>query len=97
VGVAVEGIIRAKARKVWTVPSGGGFITPLIGVPKIVQGRIRYLDEQSAVVQAGTFITIDLPKEDAAYDLAEGALEVGKLVNITLWPGCAFELILRSR
>src|SRR5262245_53708696 len=52
VNAPVDALIRLSARKVYTVPSGGNFITPIFGPPKIVQGRVRYLDERMIVVQA---------------------------------------------
>lgn len=88
----VEGIIRAKARKLWTVASGGNFVTPIHGPTRILQGRIKYLDNQVMVVQAGLPIVVELPKEDTAYDLNNGELTVGSLVNATIMPGATFQL-----
>src|SRR5258708_1784641 len=61
IGVVIEGIIRAPARKIWTVPSGGNFVEPIFGPPRRIQGRIRYLDEQSMVLHSGAPIIIALP------------------------------------
>lgn len=88
----VKGIVRVRARKVWTVPSGGNFITPLFGPPKIIQGRVRSLDKRTLVIQAGTAITVDLPDEDIVYDLANGAIAEGVMVNVTAFAGGTFEL-----
>ncbi len=88
----VSVIIRAKARKVWTVPSGGNFVTPIFGTPKIIQGRIKYLDDSTMVVQAGVPIIISLPKDDKAYDLINGPLVVPSQVNATIFPGATLEL-----
>jgi len=88
----LEGFIRAKARKMWTVASGGNFVTPIQGPTRIVQGRIKYLDNQLMVVQAGAPIVVQLPTDDSAYDLNNGALTVGSLVNATLMPGATFQL-----
>jgi hypothetical protein len=93
VGVVIEALIRAEARKVWTVPSGGNFIEPIFGPPRRIQGRILYLDEQRMVVQAGAPIVIALPADPAAYDLARGPLAIGVLVNISALPGATFELL----
>jgi hypothetical protein len=90
-GQLVEGTIRVRARKVWTVPSGGNFIQPIVGPPRIAQGRVVQLDEKQMVVQAGTTITVSLPSEDSAYSLADGPLAPGALVNVTLEPGAQFE------
>jgi hypothetical protein len=88
----VKGMIRVKARKVWTVPSGGNFITPLSGPPKIIQGRVRELEKSWLIVQAGTPITVDLPDSDIVYDLACGPIVVGTIVNVTAFAGGTFEL-----
>lgn len=87
----VEGFIRLNARKLWTVPSGGNFVSPIFGPPKIVQGRVKWLDTQHIVVHAGTNFLIEVPFSDDAIDLANGAIEVGSMVNVTA-PGGTFAL-----
>ena len=47
----VEALVRVRARKVWTVPSGGLFVAPIFGPPRIVQGRVRALDEHEIVIR----------------------------------------------
>ncbi len=89
----VSGFIRVKARKVWTVPSGGNFIGPIFGSPRLVQGRVRYLDDNQMVVQASTPVIVTLPKDETAYDLANGPLMVGALVNVPVVPESKFELV----
>lgn len=88
----LEGVIRVTARKIWTVPSGGNFIAPIFGTPRIVQGRVRWLDETTLVVQAGAPIVVDLTPNDRTLDLANGPIAVGSLVNVTCLPGARFEL-----
>ena len=92
----VEAIIRLSARKVWTVPSGGLFVAPIFGPPRIVQGRVRYLDERQAVLNAGVNVVVELPHSDAACDLARGPVEVGALVNASVLPGATFELVTEA-
>ena len=53
----VEVVIKGTARKMWTVVSGGNFISPIFGPPRIVQGRVRYADEKMLVIQAGAPVT----------------------------------------
>jgi hypothetical protein len=90
----VNGVIRVKARKIYTVPSGGLFITPIFGPPRIIQGRIRALDQQAMVLQAGgANITVDFPTDDDAFDLGNGALTIGRLANVVAMPGGTFELL----
>src|SRR6187455_2103734 len=89
---AVEILIKAIARKVWTVPSGGNFVTPIFGPPRIVQGRGVYLDDRTIVLRAGADFVIELPASDSAFDLAEGGIEFNRMVNCTILPGVRFEL-----
>jgi hypothetical protein len=89
----VEVTIRVRARKVWTVPSGGNFIAPIFGPPKIIQGRVKWLDERTLVVHAGTNFIIDMPGSDQALDLANGPIGVGTMVNVTAMPGATMEVL----
>src|SRR4051812_41495400 len=66
IGVRVEGYIHLAARKIYTVPSGGNFISPIFGPARIVQGRVRYLDESEMVVQAGAPGSVGLPQNQNA-------------------------------
>lgn len=89
----VRGIIQVQGRKVWTVSSGGNFVTPITGEPRVIQGRVMQADAARLVVQAGMSVIVELPQEPTAYDLVNGPLGVGTLVNITLLPGAAFGLL----
>lgn len=88
----IDAYVKAAARKLWTVPSGGNFVTPIFGPTRIVQGRIKFLDQTTIVVQAGLPVIVALPAADSAYDLSSGALAVGVLVNATILPGASFQL-----
>ena len=92
VGTPVKGIVRVAARKVWTVPSGGNFISPIFGPPRTIQGRVRLLEPGRLVVHAGCQIWVNLPDNDIVYDLANGPIRVGAIVNVTALPGATFEL-----
>jgi hypothetical protein len=96
VDTIIDATIQATARKLWTVPSGGNFIAPIFGPPRIVQGRIKYLDQTTMVVQAGAPVRITLPSAESAYDLNTGALAVGSLVNATVLPGAMFQLAMAA-
>lgn len=87
-----EIFIRLQTRKLWTVPSGGGFVQPIFGPPRIVQGRIKYLSDKEMVIRAGTHFIVSLPTNEDAYDLARGELAVGSMVNVTALPGAGYEL-----
>ena len=89
----IRGIIRVNARKIYTVPSGGLFITPIFGPPKIIQGRIRALDQKSMVLHAGGNITVIFPEDDAAFEMVNGPLAVGKLSNVVAFAGATFEVV----
>lgn len=92
-GVTVSAAIRVKARKVWTVPSGGNFIDPIYGDPRKVQGRIKYLSDSEMVVQAGTPIIVTLPTDPEGLDLVRGPLTVAGLVNAATLPGGTIEFL----
>jgi hypothetical protein len=89
----IQCLIRVNARKVYTVPSGGNFISPIFGPPRIIQGRIKYLEETVMVLQAGTSIVVELPHADSAFDLVNGPLAVGVLANVVALPGARIELV----
>ena len=91
IGVWMEGHIIVNARKVLTVGSGGNFVAPIFGPPRKIQGRIRYIDEEQMVVQAGVPIIVKLPHDSACFELAHGQLAVGKMVNVDVLPGVVFE------
>ena len=91
--VPVDVLIRVAARKVWTVPSGGNFVAPISGPPRIVQGRVRSADSNQLVVHAGANFIVDLPMSDDAIDLTEGGVGVNKIVNVTLLPGATMEIV----
>src|SRR6185503_18829717 len=91
--VVLDAILRVTARKIWTVPSGGNFIDPIYGPPRKVQGRIRYLDEEQMVVQAGAPVLVKLPQDPEAFDLVRGPLVVGGLVNVAALPSATIEIL----
>lgn len=93
VGSPVHALIRGVGRKVWTVPSGGNFISPIMGPPRIVQGRVKHFDEKHVVVHGGATFIIELPADDAAIDLPNGAMAVGTMVNVTVLPGATLEVV----
>jgi hypothetical protein len=96
VGQPIDARIQAKAMKIYTVPSGGGFIAPLFGPPKTIQGRALLLDEKSVVIEAGVPIVVEIPQADSGVDLSEGPLAVGSIVNAVALPGATFEFIPSS-
>jgi hypothetical protein len=93
IGKPVEGIIRVKARKIWTVSSGGNFVSPLFGEPRTIQGRVRHApSDQTLVIHAGTNFHLELPPGDAGVDLTAGPIRAGAMVNVMAMPAPTFEL-----
>jgi hypothetical protein len=95
----VELRLHVQARKVYTVPSGGNFIQPIFGPPRIIQGRVRWADEDERiiVVHASVPFIIDLPPVDTAIDLDEGPITLGRMVNVVALPGAAVSPGLEHR
>lgn len=89
----IEAVVHASARKIWTVPSGGRFITPIAGTPRIVQGQVHRIDENRLIVYAGAAFIIEMPKNDSALDLARGEIVPGRMINVVLYPGASIEVI----
>jgi len=87
----VEVLIRVMARKVYTVPSGGNFVQPIVGPPRIIQGRVRHLDDRQLVVQASANFIVDLPAADSAIDLDNGLITLNTMVNVVALPGATLE------
>lgn len=88
----IDCVIRGSVRKLWTVPSGGNFVSPIFGTPRIVQGRVRHVEERAIVVQAGAPFLLELPAANSALDMNSGPIGVGSLVNAVVLPGATFEL-----
>jgi hypothetical protein len=93
VNTLVDVVIRGVARKLYTVPSGGAFVTPIQGPPRIVQGRVRHIEGRYVVLQAGTTVLVRFPEDGKAIDLATGPVRIGALVNAVLLPGSTLELL----
>ena len=92
VGKPVDGVVHVRARKVYTVPSGGNFVVPIMGEPRIVQGRIVALGEggRQVIVHAGARVLVELPRTSDAIDLHSGQFEVGGMINVVCHPGAAY-------
>lgn len=85
--------ILARGRKLLTVPSGGNFVTPIYGPPRIFQGRVRFATDRVVGLHAGVPVLVELPAEEEAVDLAEGPITIGGLLNATVYPGVRFEYV----
>ena len=85
-----QGMVHVQARKLYTVPSGGNFIAPILGTPRTIQGRVLSVSPTQIVLQAGTPVLVDLPLESHATDLGSGPVEEGAIVNVVALPGARF-------
>jgi len=75
-GQKVQGVIRAQARRIDVIPAGGRFISPVLGRPCRVQGRVIELreDENAIVVRAAAPITLLLGANQRVNQFAVGQL-----------------------
>jgi hypothetical protein len=89
----VKAMIYLTARKIYTVPSGGNFVSPIFGPPRMVQGMVRAADERSLVVHAGCPFYVDLPAADSGIDLSNGPISVSRMVNVVCLPGARMEFV----
>ncbi len=86
-GKRLIGIVRAKARRLDIVHTGGRFVEPVYGRPRRVQGRVIAIQDGSVVVDAG------LPVHCAPTDPRQKAeqFEVGQLVSFDVLDGATIE------
>lgn len=93
VGKKVSGRVRVSARKIYGVPSGGNFVQPVLGTPRIIQGRVIGVTGSSITVKAGAVFVVELPTGQDTIDLHHGAIGEGSLVNVVALPGARFEVV----
>ncbi len=87
-GKRIIGFIRAKARRVDVVDTGGRYVEPVIGRPRRVQGSIIAINDgrRSIVVDAGVPIECELMDErQKASDFS-----VGQFVSFDVMEGATF-------
>lgn len=93
----VELILRAQARKAYTVASGGLFTSPIAGMPKILQGRVTDLTDDRITLNAGVVFNITLPIDmPGAIELANGPIAQNALVNVVLMASASAEWVKPS-
>lgn len=89
IGKRIVGTIRAQARRIDVVTTGGRFVEPVYGKPRRVQGQIIALDPNTdtLVVLAHT----DLPFVCKTNGMQHaGDFKVGQLVSFDVAPGASF-------
>jgi hypothetical protein len=93
IGRHVRGRVKVRGRKVYSVSSGGNFVQPILGTPRIIQGRVLALEGNVLFVKAGAVFAVELPTGKDTIDLASGGVSINSMVNVVAWPGAAFEVI----
>jgi hypothetical protein len=88
VGKRIIGVVRAKARRVDVVRTGGRFVEPVYGRPRRVQGSIVAVNDgrRSIVVDAGVPIECELTDERQK----PADFEVGQFVGFDVFGGATF-------
>lgn len=88
VGKRIVGVIRAKARRVDVVQTGGRYIEPIYGHPRRVQGSVVAVNEgrRSIVVNAAVPIECELTDDRQK----PGDFEVGSFVSFDVMDGATF-------
>ncbi len=91
VGDKIAGTIRAQARRIDVVKSGGLFIDPVFGRPRNVQGRIIEVDTNgnTLTVNAGAPIVVKPSPRQKAADFRPA-----QLVHFAAEPGATFTPVL---
>lgn len=88
VGRKIVGVIRAEAKRVDVVKTGGRYIDPVYGTPRRVQGSILSADNtaNTITIHAGVPVVCKLtdPRQKAV------AFEPGQLVSCEIKPGATF-------
>ncbi|MDX2147010.1 MAG: hypothetical protein SFZ23_05760 [Planctomycetota bacterium] len=89
VGKRILGRIRAKARRVDTVMTGGRYVEPVYGRPRRVQGSIVEVDAEARTitVNAGVPIVCTLTDERQS----PGDFAIGHVVSFDVLDGSTFE------
>lgn len=94
IGRPVRLVISAKARKVYSMPSGGNWVAPILGTPRTIQGRVMMVDAKSIIVHAGARFVVELPTGSDTIDLNNGDIQIGSMVNVVAMPGVRLEQVL---
>lgn len=88
VGKRIVGVIRAQARRVDVVDTGGSYVEPVIGRPRRVQGRVIETDAATGTVVVDAGMAVHLKLTDARQ--RAGQFERGALVSCDVLDGATF-------
>ncbi len=86
-GKRIIGTIRAQARRIDEVKTGGKFVEPVFGRPRRVQGRVVAIETDAVVVDAG--VPIHCTPTDARQKPDQ--FKVGQFVGFDVLDGATFE------
>lgn len=88
----IRGVIRAQARRIDVVITGGRYIEPVYGRPRRVQGRIVALDPaaDTVTVQAHDALPI-VCKTNGTQHASD--FKVGQFVSFDVAPGASFSRV----
>lgn len=86
IGKTIVGTIRAKARRIDVVQSGGRYLEPVFGRPRRVQGSVIAIEGAAIVVNAGVPVHVEPtdPRQSAS------SFEVGQFVSFDALDGATF-------
>ncbi len=88
VGKRILGTIRAKARRVDTVETGGRYVEPVYGHPRRVQGTVIAADAASNSILVDASIPIHCTLTDARQKAAD--FQPGQFVSFDVLDGTTF-------
>ncbi|MCB9845483.1 MAG: hypothetical protein H6811_05820 [Phycisphaeraceae bacterium] len=85
-GKRIIGTIRAQARRIDRVGSGGRYVEPVYGPPRRVQGAIIAISDDALVVNAG--VPIHCTPIERGQKVED--FEIGQFVSFDVLPGATF-------
>lgn len=88
VGKRIVGTIRAQARRVDVVNTGGSYVEPVAGRPRRVQGRVVSTDAQHNTIVVNAGMPIHLALTDQRQHA--GQFQIGDLVSTDVLDGATF-------
>jgi hypothetical protein len=88
IGKRLVGTIRAEARRLDVVDTGGRYVEPVYGRPRRVQGRVIATDADRNVVVVDATVPIHLKLTDARQRAAD--FPAGELVSCDVMEGATF-------
>ena len=89
VGKRIRGVIRAQARRIDVVQTGGRFVEPVYGRPRRVQGTICAIDPAEDTVAVLVHQNVPIVCRTNGQQRAT-AFRVGQLVSFDAQPGATF-------